>query len=74
MSSLVQMLEAVNKKTIQVTIDGTPYTAKEGTTIVQILNHNKIEHPQICYIPDVVDPIQTCDTCIVEADGKLVRS
>ena len=33
----------------------------------------KIAHPQICYVPEV-DPIQTCDTCIVEVNGKLVRS
>lgn len=72
--SLVEMLEAIDKKTIQVMIDGNLYTAEEGSTIIQIINKNKIEHPQICYIPDVVDPIQTCDTCIVEADGKLVRS
>ena len=38
-----------------------------------VINENGIEHPQICYVPEV-DPIQTCDTCIVEVDGKLTRS
>lgn len=58
---------------VAVTINGKTVQANEGTTILQILNENKIEHPQICYVPEV-DPIQTCDTCIVEVDGKLVRS
>ena len=33
---------------------------------------NQISHPQICYLPEV-DPIETCDTCIVEVDGRLLR-
>ena len=40
---------------------------------IGVINENGIEHPQICYVPEV-DPIQTCDTCIVEVDGKLMRS
>ena len=34
---------------------------------------HKIEHPQICYLPEV-DPIETCDTCIVEVNGELSRA
>ena len=49
------------------------YKADSGSTILEILNQNEIAHPQICHVPEV-DPIQTCDTCIVEVDGKLVRS
>ncbi|MGB6406648.1 MAG: formate dehydrogenase subunit alpha, partial [Planococcus donghaensis] len=41
--------------------------------MLQVLNEQKILHPQICYMPEL-DPIETCDTCIVEVDGKLVRS
>lgn len=40
---------------------------------IEVINQLNLPHPQICYVPEV-DPIQTCDTCIVEADGKLVRS
>ncbi|QPA31379.1 formate dehydrogenase subunit alpha [Thermaerobacillus caldiproteolyticus] len=58
---------------ITITINGTDYKVKAGTTILQAMNANHIPHPQICYVPEV-DPIQTCDTCIVEADGKLVRA
>ncbi|MFC3884884.1 formate dehydrogenase subunit alpha [Bacillus songklensis] len=58
---------------MNVIIDGKEYEAKEGSTILEVINQHGIAHPQICYVPEV-DPIQTCDTCIVEVDGKLVRS
>ncbi|OIK05195.1 formate dehydrogenase subunit alpha [Bacillus sp. MUM 13] len=60
-------------KNITVTINNQHFSAAPGQTVLQILNENQIEHPQICYVPEV-DPIQTCDTCIVEIDGKLARS
>ncbi|MDQ8056230.1 formate dehydrogenase subunit alpha [Bacillus velezensis] len=60
-------------QSIRVTIDGTEYEAPEGSKILDILNQNGIEIPQICHVPEV-DPIQTCDTCIVEVNGKLQRS
>ncbi|PEE44883.1 formate dehydrogenase subunit alpha [Bacillus pseudomycoides] len=63
----------MNNSMVHITIDGKRYTAESGSTILGIINQNGIEHPQICYVPEV-DPIQTCDTCIVEVDGKLVRS
>ena len=63
----------MNDSIVHITIDGKEYNAEPGSTILGIINENGIEHPQICYVPEV-DPIQTCDTCIVEVDGKLVRS
>lgn len=62
-----------NGSMVHITIDGKEYSAEPGSTILGIINENEIEHPQICYVPEV-DPIQTCDTCIVEVNGKLVRS
>ncbi|MBY8912853.1 formate dehydrogenase subunit alpha [Bacillus sp. YC2] len=60
-------------QSIRVNIDGTEYKAPEGSKILDILNQNGIDIPQICHVPEV-DPIQTCDTCIVEVNGKLQRS
>ena len=54
-------------------INGVAYEAAEGATILETINQHSIAHPQICYVP-AVDPIQTCDTCIVEVGGQLVRS
>ncbi|MCM3180280.1 formate dehydrogenase subunit alpha [Cytobacillus horneckiae] len=58
---------------VNIKINGMEYEGITGKTILEIINENEIAHPQICYVPEV-DPIQTCDTCIVEVDGKLVRS
>ncbi|MGG1401221.1 formate dehydrogenase subunit alpha [Bacillus salipaludis] len=63
----------MNDKMTTVKINNQSYTAKQGSTILEIINQNEIPHPQVCYVPEV-DPIQTCDTCIVEVDGMLVRS
>ncbi|RUS00045.1 hypothetical protein EFW57_00480 [Bacillus velezensis] len=66
-------MEVTDVQSIRVKIDGTEYEAPEGSKILDILNQNGIEVPQICHVPEV-DPIQTCDTCIVEVNGKLQRS
>lgn len=60
-------------KPISVRIDGKEIKAAAGATVLDILNKNGFEHPQICHVPET-DPIQTCDTCIVESDGKLKRA
>lgn len=58
---------------MSIKINGSPVEFEQGKTILQVLNEEKILHPQICYMPEV-DPIETCDTCIVEVNGKLVRA
>ncbi|ANU13163.1 formate dehydrogenase subunit alpha [Planococcus halocryophilus] len=58
---------------MSIKINGSLTEFEQGKTILQVLNEQKILHPQICYMPEL-DPIETCDTCIVEVDGKLVRS
>src|SRR5205807_8237815 len=60
-------------KTITVTVDGTTTEAKPEERLVDLLNRTGTKIPQVCYHPQL-GPIQTCDTCMVEADGKLVRA
>src|SRR5277367_4829989 len=59
--------------TIQVTIDGTVTEGNPRDRLVEVLNRLGTKIPQVCYHPQL-GPIQTCDTCMVEADGKLVRA
>ncbi|KAF6578357.1 formate dehydrogenase subunit alpha [Paenibacillus sp. EKM212P] len=59
--------------TIKITLNGQELKTKNSATILEVINENNIAHPQLCYVPEV-DPIRTCDTCIVEVDGKLMRS
>jgi formate dehydrogenase major subunit len=58
---------------ITVTVDGAVTTAKPEERLVDLLNRTGAKIPQVCYHPQL-GPIQTCDTCMIEADGKLVRA
>lgn len=58
---------------LSITINGELYEAAPGMTVLDVMNLAGMQHPQICHVPEV-DPIQTCDTCIVEVDGKLSRA
>ena len=57
----------------QISIDGTPHDAPAGDRLIDAINRAGLPLPQVCYLP-VLGPIRTCDTCIVEVDGKLVRA
>ncbi len=59
--------------TVDVTIDGRPCTVESGSLLIDILNRTNTKIPQVCYHPQL-GPIQTCDTCLVELDGQLVRA
>src|SRR5256884_2628157 len=55
------------------TIDGSVTEAKADERLVDLINRIDAKLPQVCYPPQL-GPIQTCDTCMVEVDGKLVRA
>ena len=58
---------------IEISIDGGSVHAHEGELLIEAILRQK-EIPHICYHSPLMGPIQTCDTCLVEVDGKLVRS
>jgi formate dehydrogenase major subunit len=58
---------------IEISVDGTLVAASEGELLVEAILREK-DIPHICYHSPLMGPIQTCDTCLVEVDGKLVRS
>lgn len=53
--------------------NGREITALEGQTVLQAFLSNGIDIPHICYQPNL-GPIKTCDTCLVDVNGKIVRS
>ncbi|PNY83135.1 formate dehydrogenase subunit alpha [Deinococcus koreensis] len=57
----------------QITVDAQTLSAHEGEPLVDVINRAQMELPQVCYHPQL-GPIQTCDTCIVEVGGQLVRA
>ena len=54
-------------------INGSPHGIKPGEILIEAINRAETKLPQVCYHPRL-GPIQTCDTCMVEVDGKLVRA
>jgi len=54
-------------------INGKPQAFQPGERLIDVINRCGVEIPQVCYHPQL-GPIQTCDTCMVEVDGKLERA
>lgn len=55
------------------TINNKAYPFAPGESLIDVINRSSAEIPQVCYHPQL-GPIQTCDLCMVEIDGQLVRA
>jgi formate dehydrogenase major subunit len=58
---------------MKILIDGSSNDAREGERLIDAIGRAGIELPHVCYHSQL-GPIQTCDTCLVELDGELVRA
>jgi len=58
---------------ISLTIDGVVQEAASGERLIDVINRAGVQISQVCYHPQL-GPIQTCDTCMVEISGRLVRA
>src|SRR3984957_9592707 len=58
---------------VSVIIDGLEHEGGKGERLVDLINRAGVKLAQVCYHPQM-GPIQTCDTCMVEIEGKLVRA
>lgn len=67
---------------MSLTLNGIALEFAPQERLIDVINRAAATHsgatdghqlPQVCYHPQL-GPIQTCDTCMVEADGKLVRA
>src|SRR5580698_3318924 len=56
-----------------ITINNKVHSFSLGEHLIDVINRAGEQIPQVCYHPQL-GPIQTCDTCMVEVDGKLVRA
>ena len=58
-------------------VNGTKIAARSGELLIEALNRSAGPQgrkvPQVCYQPQM-GPIQSCDTCMVHVNGKLVRA
>ncbi len=57
----------------RVTLDGSVRNVSAGDRLIDVVLSAGVELPRVCY-HEQLGPIQTCDTCLVEVDGKLVRA
>ena len=58
---------------IKVTIDGVRREAEPEEPLLTVISRAGVEIPHVCYHPQL-GPIETCDTCLVEVNGALVRA
>src|SRR6266850_260686 len=58
---------------LAITVDGLVQEATADERLIDVINRSGSKVPQVCYHPQL-GPVQTCDTCMVEIDGSLVRA
>ena len=63
----------IAKEDVSLWIDGQEVKAAAGSQQLKAV-FAVAEIPHICYHSKLMDPVRSCDTCLVEVDGKLVRS
>src|SRR5207245_11664394 len=61
------------KTVLKVAIDGVVQEAQPDELLIDLINRTGGSVPHVCYHPQL-GPIQTCDTCMVETNGKLARA
>lgn len=66
------MAEAT-KQMVSITLNGKPMDVPTQVSILDYLRFKGIDVPALCYHPDL-GAIETCDACIVEVNGELVRA
>ncbi len=57
------------RRSVELTVDGQPVIAPEGTTILQACRARGIEVPTLCYL-ETLAPVNVCRVCVVEVDGS----
>src|ERR1700677_177299 len=58
---------------IRFTLDGQQVETKPDELLIDLLLRREEKVPAVCYHHQL-GPIQTCDTCMVEVNGQLVRA
>lgn len=58
---------------IELVIDEKLCSARENELLIEVIERLGGNLPHICYHAQL-GPIQTCDTCMIEVDGRLVRA
>ena len=54
---------------IALTMNGVPFSGREGMTILEVARENGIHIPTLCYLEDL-PPYGACRLCVVEVEGS----
>ncbi len=57
------------QRTVKITVNGSEFTAPEGSTILQACRSEGLEIPTLCYLENLT-PVNTCRLCMVEVQGS----
>lgn len=57
------------EKKINLTMNGSKVSAREGMTILEVARDNSIDIPTLCYLDDL-PPMGACRLCVVEVEGS----
>src|SRR3984893_8741380 len=68
-----EFVPAEDSSSAPVVIDGRELPARDGEPLIDLINRAGVKLAQVCYHPQL-GPIETCDTCMVEINGQLVRA
>lgn len=58
---------------MEVYLDGAAHEARPGEHLVDVIARAGLAVPRVCYLA-ALGPLESCDSCLVEVDGALVRS
>jgi formate dehydrogenase major subunit len=59
--------------TIRFMLDGQEVETTAGEPLIELLVRSNAQVPHVCYHPQLGE-IETCDTCMIEVNGDLVRA
>lgn len=57
----------------EITLNGKQVTVGKNQSALDVIHEHNVEVPSLCYHPSL-GALETCDTCIVNVNGELVRS
>ncbi|WP_414049088.1 formate dehydrogenase subunit alpha [Macrococcus animalis] len=66
-------MKETTSQMVSITLNGKPMDVPTQVSILDYLRFKGIDVPALCYHPDL-GAIETCDACIVEVNGELVRA
>jgi formate dehydrogenase major subunit len=58
---------------VPVYLDGAAHAFSAGERVVDVIARAGLAVPRVCYLASL-GPLESCDTCLVEVDGQLVRA